>query len=86
MWWAMFLSWTAAGLYYLFLACNFKSLRISIAVIKTASDWVADTKRILFVPLGYMCAAIIVFALWLSGMACVSSVSSEPIVADGPGI
>jgi len=84
-WWAMFGLWTAAGLYCLCLLCCFKALRISIAVIETAADWFADTKRILFVPLFYFSFAILVFAAWACGIVMLSSISENPIVANGPG-
>lgn len=81
----MLLSWIAAGIFYLFLACNFKSLSVSIAIIKVTSDWVADTKRILFMPLCFFVFGMCLFALWMTGLACVASISEEPIVSAGPG-
>lgn len=64
-----------AGFYYICIICCFKNLRISIAVIETAADWFADTKRILFVPMGYFALGILVFAAWASALVCVSSIS-----------
>jgi len=77
----MFAAFFSAGLYYIFLVCCFKQLRVSIAIIETAADWFADTKRIIFVPIGYFCLAILVFAAWTCGIAMVSSLSEDPITA-----
>lgn len=83
--WSMIAAWTAACLMYCFLACNFNSLRVSVSVIKITADWVADTKRIFFMPLFFFLMGISVMAIWMTGLACVASISSEPIKADGPG-
>jgi len=83
--WGMLGSWIAAALFYCYLCCNCKSLRVSIAIIKTASDWIADTKRLFFMPLIFFVIAIFVFAVWLVGMACVASMSDGDIVSKGAG-
>jgi hypothetical protein len=59
--------------------CNFKSLRISIAIIETAADWFSDTKRIIFVPMIYFVIWIGVFILWLYGLCGVLSISDDDI-------
>jgi len=71
----MFGAFVSAGLYYIFLVCCFKQLRISIAVIETAADWFADTKRIVFVPLGYFTFGILVFAAWACALVMVGSIT-----------
>jgi hypothetical protein len=71
----MFAAFVSAGLYYIFLVCCFKQLRISIAVIETAADWFADTKRIVFVPLGYFSIGILVFAAWACALVMVGSIT-----------
>lgn len=77
----MFAAFFSAGLYYIFIVCCFKQLRVSIAIIETAADWFADTKRIIFVPLGYFALAVLVFAAWACAIAMVSSQSENPITA-----
>ena len=59
--------------------CNFKSLRISIAIIETAADWFSDTKRIIFVPMIYFVFWIGVFILWLYGLCGVLSITDDVI-------
>jgi Plasma-membrane choline transporter len=78
--WIASICWVAAGLYYLCMACNFKSLRISIAIIETAADFFADTKRIAFVPFIYFSVWVGVFIFWLWGLCGVAS------IADSEGI
>lgn len=71
--------WVLAGIYYLVMACNFKSLRISIAIIETAADFFADTKRIALVPLLYFTIWCGIFVFWLWGLAGVASISDSAI-------
>ena len=59
--------------------CNFKSLRISLAIIETAADWFSDTKRIIFVPMIYFVFWIGVFILWLYGLCGVLSITDDVI-------
>ena len=70
----IWLSWIFAAFYYLMLACCFKSLRVAIAVIETAADFFADTKRVIFVPLAFFFAGIILFVMWIAAAFCVSSI------------
>lgn len=69
-------AWIFAVLYALFLCCKWKSVKISIAVIETAADFFADTKRIIFVPVVYLCLAICVFIMWWFGLMCLASVGT----------
>lgn len=71
--------WILAGLYYLIMFCNFKSLKVSIAIIETAADWFADTKRIVFVPLIYFSIWVGIFIFWLWGLTCVCSITDDEI-------
>jgi len=77
----MVAAWVAAGLFCIFLCCNWTSLRVSVEVIKVTSDWVADTKRLMFMPLGTLIMGLFFFILWSYGFACVASVADETIVA-----
>ena len=75
--WLNFTVWMCfitAGIYMLVMICYFQSLRVAIAVIETAADFFADTKRIIFVPLLYFLVAIVVFCMWVAGMICVASI------------
>ena len=56
------------------MACNFQSLRVSIAIIETAADWFADTKRIMFVPFMYFILGMLLVAGWVGCMICVGSI------------
>ena len=72
----MWTSWIVAGLYFIFIMCNLKSLRIAIAVFDTESDFVEDTKRILLVPLIFSLIAAAMFFVGLYALACVSSIGT----------
>jgi len=75
--WLNFYAWMAfilAGIYLLVMICSFQSLRVAIAVIETAADYFADTKRIIFVPLLYFVIGILFFAAWVGAMICVASI------------
>lgn len=76
--WSMWIAgilWAFAGIFYLVLACNWKSLRISIAVVETAAEYFSDTKRIVLIPLVYFCVWVGVFIAWIYGVAGVASIS-----------
>ena len=72
----IWMSFITAGIYLLVMICYFQSLRVAIAVIETAADFFADTKRILFVPLLYFFVGILVFCMWIAGLICVASVGN----------
>jgi len=77
--WILFYAWMAliaAGIYLLVMVCSFNSLRVAIAVIETAADYFADTKRIIFVPLIYFTIALLAFAGWVSALICVASIGT----------
>lgn len=71
-----------AAIFYLVMFCNFKSLRISIAIIETAADFFADTKRIILMPLLYFCIWVGVFMFWLWGVCGVASITDSSIQVD----
>lgn len=66
--------WILAGIYYLVMACNFKSLRVSIAIIETAADYFSDTKRIMIIPVIYFMFGLSVFLMWIYGVLCIASI------------
>uniref|UniRef100_A0A7S3RN90 Choline transporter-like protein n=1 Tax=Strombidinopsis acuminata TaxID=141414 RepID=A0A7S3RN90_9SPIT len=61
-------------MYCLCIACNFRSLQISLAVIETAADYFAQTKRILIMPVIFFFMALIWFGLWLGGFMTICSI------------
>lgn len=69
----MYVSWALAALYALMICCKLKALKVSIAIIETAADFFADSKRIIIVPFIYFVIALSVFALWFFGIICVVS-------------
>jgi hypothetical protein len=75
-------AWIFAAFFYLVMFCNFKSLRISIAIIETAADFFADTKRIVLMPLLYFGIWVLVFVFWLWGLCGVASITDSEIIAD----
>lgn len=75
--------WSLAAIYYLCIACYFKALNISVGVLEAASDFVADTFRIILVPIIFFFIGISVFIIWVAGLICVGSVGD--ITAEGQG-
>lgn len=71
--WGIWLSFIAAALYCLAIACCFKSLKVAIAVIETAADFFADTKRVIFVPVTFFVVGVLTFIAWTISVLCVSS-------------
>ena len=82
--WIMWISWILAALFLVFVLCNLKSLRISIAVIDTAADFVVDTKRGFLLPVLYFTVGLFVTLIWLYGFICVCSIGT--ITADNYAI
>jgi len=82
--WITWLSWIFAGIYYIVIACNFQSLRLAVAVISTASSFVADSKRLMLVPLLYFFLSVAASVLFLAGLVCVSSIGD--ITAGSPDL
>jgi hypothetical protein len=72
----MWISWILAALFLVFVFCNLKSLRISIAVIDTAADFVSDTKRGFLLPVLYFTIGLFVTLVWLYGFICVCSIGT----------
>ena len=69
-----FFLWILGFLFLLFICCAWNSLKVSIAIIETAADWFADTKRILFVPVFYFFVGLVIIAVWLVGMVGIHSI------------
>lgn len=75
--------WTLAALYYICIACYFRALNISVGVLEAASDFVADTFRIILVPIIFFFIGITVFIMWIAGLVCVGSIGD--ITAEAAG-
>jgi len=60
--------------------CGRKSLALAIDTIDAAADFLAETKRLIFVPVLYFFLTIIWGSIWISAFACV--VSMNEITAD----
>jgi len=54
-------------------------------VIKTTSDWVADTKRLLLMPLLFFIVGMVIVFFWALGLAAIASISEEGIVVNKIG-
>ena len=72
--WIAIAMWALAGLFLLCICCWWNALKVSIAIIETAADYFADTKRIVLVPVFWFFMAILVFAIWMAGVICVHSI------------
>ena len=57
------------------IACNFDSLKKAIDVIDAAADFLAGTKRILFVPGIFFSCSLFAISVWMGAMACVLSLN-----------
>ena len=66
--------WAIAGIFIMMILCFWNSLKVSIAIIETAADYFADSKRILLVPIVFFVSAVLVFAIWMAGVICVHSI------------
>ena len=56
------------------ICCGWSQLKLAIDVIDASADFLAKTKRLIFVPMGYFVAQMIVFSLWLG---CLSGINSN---------
>lgn len=67
-------SWSLAAIYLLLLACFFKNLRVAIAIIETAADYFADTKRIILIPCLFFAVSLVIVSGWVAAIFCVGSI------------
>jgi len=74
LWWGMVAGFVLSGVYFLVILCNWRSLKVAVATIETAADYVADTKRIILVPLIFFIIGIVTFMSWLMALICVASI------------
>lgn len=71
--------WLLSLIYFLVLACNCRSLRVSIRIIETAADFFADTKRVALVPIFFIIVSIAIFCGFVYGYICISSVGDMTV-------
>lgn len=77
--WGWLCCWLLAAFYLCIMCCFFKQLRQAIRVIETAADWLADTKRMVFVPLNFFFIAVLFFMLWMGAVMCIGTMTDGPI-------
>ena len=80
--WITWLSWIFAGIYYIVIICSFQSLRIAVAVIQTTASFVADSKRLILIPVLYFGIGIILTLMFMAALVCTSSIGE--IVVENP--
>ena len=74
LWWGAVISWVIALLYVMMVICFWKSLVVSIAILETAADFFADTKRIVLVPVVFFILQLLVVGVWIGAILCVNSI------------
>ena len=72
--WITWLSWIFAGIYYIVIICSFQSLRVAVAVIQTTASFVADSKRLILVPVLYFGIGILLTIMFMAALVCTSSI------------
>ena len=50
-------------------------MRLAIDVIDASADFLASTKRVIFVPIFHYILSIVLFAIWLGAFSCVISMN-----------
>ena len=55
--------------------CGYKSLKLAIDVIDASADFLACTKRVIFVPIFHFILSILLFSLWVGAFGCVVSMN-----------
>lgn len=63
-----------ALIYAILLFCGFSSLKTAIDVIDAAADFLADTKRLIGVPILYFFITVFCIAVWLGCIMCINSI------------
>jgi hypothetical protein len=84
--WGWFSCWLAASIYLCTIFCFFNQLRQAIRVIETAADWLADTKRMVLVPLNWFFVASLLFMLWMAGVMAIGTMTKGVIYHPPPSI
>lgn len=61
--------------YDLLLWCNWKKVEIAIALVDATADFFAATKRLILVSVLYFFVSLVIFSLWIAGMAGIASLN-----------
>jgi hypothetical protein len=69
-------------LFFCFVVCGYKSLKIAIDVVDASADFLARTKRILVVPIFFFFVQAFVICAWIPGMTCIYTLSFTNIEKD----
>ena len=73
--------WVVGGIYFMLMCCNLKKLRIAVAVVETAAEYFADTKRIILVPVLYFMLGVTFFVAWAFAIICVASIGDIEVLS-----
>lgn len=57
--------WVLAGISFLMFLCYFRTIRLAIAIIKSAALFLADVPSALFVPLVFGVLVMVFWAFWI---------------------
>jgi hypothetical protein len=76
----MIISGLMAFFFFCCVCCGFSSLKMAIDVIDASADFLAKTKRIIFVPCLFFILQLILILVWIGAIMCV--VSMNEISAD----
>lgn len=68
------IGWVVCAIYFLILCCICKTLRMAIAIIEAAADFVTDTLRLVLVPVGSYISLGLWVTLWTGIALCIYSV------------
>ena len=60
-------------LFLILIVCGYNQLKTAIDVIDASADFLAKTKRIIFVPISYFFVTMIVLSIWLGSVMCILS-------------
>jgi hypothetical protein len=69
--------------------CGFESLKLAIDVIDASADFLARTKRVIFVPMLFFVLSLIAIILWCGSVLCVvamNEISADESIPQGKTI
>ena len=61
--------------FFCFVVCGHKSLRLAIQVVEVSSNFISKTKRILLVPIIFFCLTVAACVYWFEGLFLVLSMN-----------
>lgn len=69
-------------IYLMAVCCGYKSLKIAIDVIDASADFLACTKRIIFVPVVYFLLTLLILILWIPSMLALATMGVTKVEND----